>query len=492
MMIRLRLILFCFLLLSIALASVGHAQRLRGQAVTWADFGFVHAVTSSISHTYFATTGGIIRFDKLQQRWEAPLTGADGLDDEIARRIWVDRFDERLYIQTDFGYYEYNKFFERWQPLSELPQIDNGDRHLRALDVLLPSFNANYLGDGRFVDIYGRSYATTDIVDDGNGNLWIGTWGFGPARAEPSSRLMDLLPYGLLQNRITVMQPDDTVIWLAGTVFNDYRTGLTAFNPETNNFFHVESGIGNSFPAVDVNCLEIYDEQIYIGTPLGIYEMQRDNYTVGNPINRRRGLPDENVLAMCARGDSLYVGTAGGMAMVDLKSDSVYQVRPETFFNHAIYDLEPVDNTIWIASALGAYRYSIEDDRLQKFQDPDLLLFNEVYEIKHFENSLWLAADAGVVRLDLESGKSESFLNPSQRTYSRALAVNDRIVALASDGGMTIFFFEGDRSHTREFTPEDGLASSTVYSLLLDGDYIWIGTDRGVTRFYWNNPERVD
>ena len=42
------------------------------------------------------------------------------------------------------------------------------------------------------------------------------------------------------------------------------------------------------------------------------------------------------------------------------------------------------------------------------------------------------------------------------------------------------------------FTTQDGLPSNEIYELLLDGDYLWIGSDRGLTRFLWNDPDRID
>ena len=44
----------------------------------------------------------------------------------------------------------------------------------------------------------------------------------------------------------------------------------------------------------------------------------------------------------------------------------------------------------------------------------------------------------------------------------------------------------------RHFTTEDGLLHDSVRWMLLDGDYIWFGTARGLTRFYWNAPYRID
>ena len=44
----------------------------------------------------------------------------------------------------------------------------------------------------------------------------------------------------------------------------------------------------------------------------------------------------------------------------------------------------------------------------------------------------------------------------------------------------------------RTFTTEDGLIDNRVNDILLDGDYVWFGTERGITQFYWNDPGRID
>jgi hypothetical protein len=44
----------------------------------------------------------------------------------------------------------------------------------------------------------------------------------------------------------------------------------------------------------------------------------------------------------------------------------------------------------------------------------------------------------------------------------------------------------------RLYTRQDGLLHDFVYDMEIDGDYIWFGTEGGVTRFLWNNPVRID
>ena len=222
-----------------------NAIRLRDQAVTFANFNFVNHVASSMSHTYFATTEGIIRYNKFERRWELPLTGSDGMTNEEIKKVWVDTFDDMLYAQTAFSLYEYDLTFDRWYPIDELPEINSDTRHLPRDEPLLPPFQFNYVGGGSLVDPFARSYPVNDILDDHAGRLWVGTWGYGPATAPSSSALLELLPYGLLQNRVNAIHLDDSLVWVSGAVFTSPRTGISVYNPGDNSFFYVESGVSS-------------------------------------------------------------------------------------------------------------------------------------------------------------------------------------------------------------------------------------------------------
>jgi len=478
--------------MTVCLASVSRAQILEGQAVTWANFDYVRAVASSLNKVYFATTGGIIVYDKTRDAWDEPLTGTDGLMGEIPTDLWVDQFGQKLYARTDLGLYEFNTFLARWYPINELPQIDNDTRKVSPPDFLIPQFDANYMGDGRFLDVQGRSFNITTMTRDNSGRLWTGTWGFGPAVADDVSGLTKLLPYGLLQSNVNTILPDDSLLWLSGTISGGTRTGLTAFAPEENEFFYVESGLRQGLPARDVYCMEADPNSLYVGTPDGLYVIDRGNQQVRRRIGHRQGLADDIVVSLKRFGDSLFVGTANGLNLISLNGDTVYSVFSETFAGQTVYDLDRVDSTIWIAATSGAYRYIPSRDRLFQYKDPDLVLFSAVYNIEHYGDALYLASDAGVVRLDLNTGASTPFREPGFNRNGRALAVNESIIATASNRGLTIIFFDRRKPHSRDFDTNDGLASNEVYSLLLDGDYLWVGTDEGVTRFWWNNPNRVD
>jgi ligand-binding sensor domain-containing protein len=468
------------------------ATKLKGQAVTYADFNFVNSVAASMTHVYFATTEGIIRYNRLQDRWEDPLTGAEGLDNEDVTRIWVDVFDKDLYAETSNGLYEYDSLFDRWFTAAELPMLDNNSVHINPPVIMHPPIGFTYGADGLLVDRYNRQFYIHDILDDQGGVLWIGTWGYGPAEAGSTSKQIDLLPYGLLQNRVNALFKQDSLLWLGGSRDYGNRFGISVFNLAENTFSYIESGLDSDFPAVDINCLSGDDTCLYVGTPAGLFCLDKETKGVTRNYSTRSGLSDDNVLCVKVVGDSIFVGTAGGLNVILSSKDSVGVIRPSQFFGEVIYDLELVDSTLWIAGSSGAYRLKLPSGKLQKFQDPHAVLFNQVYDIEQYGDNLWFASDDGLIRLSIKTGETEPFRLTNQKITPRALAVNDTIAAVASDKGMTVIFYKNKKQLIREFTTEDGLASNTVYSLWLDGDYIWIGTDRGLTKFLWNNPGRVD
>ncbi|MEW6412033.1 MAG: two-component regulator propeller domain-containing protein [Candidatus Zixiibacteriota bacterium] len=488
--IRLSIIVLsvCIVLPSACFASMNDVDM-----ITYADFTRVNYIATSISHVYFATTEGIIRYDKSMRQWNDPLTGAEGVDNRDIQRIWCDVFNEKLYIQTSTGYLEYDILFEQWYPISELPSLNVNYAHVRPPSVMFAPPGLNYAAEGYVSDIHGRDFRFNDIVDDRAGNLWIGTWGYGPAVADAATDNIELLTFGLIQNRVDAVYDDDGVLWIGGSTLGSFRTGMTVFDTEENSFEHIETGWEIGLPAVDVNCIDGDDDFVYVGTEDGLFVYDRDDRRVARSLSGRSGLPDDYVHSVCVVGDSIFVGTASGLAMLTFKADSVTYVQPGQFSNADIYDFETTDSSIWIASSSGAFQLHYGSGRLQKLMDPHNVLFGRVFKIERYETSLWLASDGGMVRLDLQTGETTPFVSISSGSRGRPLAVNDRIAALATERGVTLYFLDReDHIYEREFTNADGLPSYWVNCLLLDGDYLWIGTDRGLTRFLWNDPDRLD
>ncbi|HWR83476.1 MAG TPA: hypothetical protein VN285_09240 [Candidatus Deferrimicrobium sp.] len=477
---------------SILLAVPADGAPLKGQAVTWADFNFVNSVTASLSHVYFATTHGIIRYNKLEERWEEPLTGAAGLDDVNVLAVEVNMFDKKLYARTSTSLVEYDALLDKWFPISEVPATDNDIVHLKPPTLMHPPIGFTYGDGGRLIDRVNRPFPISDVVDDRSGYVWIGTWGLGPAQARSATYLVNLLSYGLLQSRVSALFLRDSRVWIAGSAQGSLRSGISVFDPAKNAFTYFESGLGSDLPAVDVNCLAADDSSVCVGTPSGVFVIDRDSQWLKWRLSGLLGLEDDNVTSLQIMGESLFVGTTQGLNLVTGDGDAVTSIRPGMFRGHTIYDLEAADSALWIASTVGAYRLKLPSGRLQQFEDSGAVLFGDVYGVASHGNNLWFVSDYGLVRLNAASGESEPFRWGAAKIIPRSLTVNDTIAAVATNKGVWVVFHQNPARTWREFTTEDGLVSNNTFAVALDGDYLWIGTDQGLTRFLWNNPARID
>lgn len=476
-------------LLSVSILS----SDLSSKIVTYANFSFVRDVASTISHVYFATTSGIIRYNKLEDHWEEPLTNDRNIDNNDIFRVYTDRFDNVLYAATSKGNFEYNTLFKSWIPISDIPIVDNDYIKRSAPDVMFPPAGEIYSPDGYLVDKFGRQFGFESIIDDRSGNLWIGTWGYGCAWAPTNSNVIEHLPYGLLQNKVDALLKVDDALLISGATLGAYRTGISIFYPDDNWFDYIESGIDGFFGRYDITCFEADNEYIYAGTDLGLLIFNRESFTIEKQITERNGLPGNYVFALELIGDSLFIGTSKGLGYLNMGNDSLNYVRPQQFLNIEIYDFASTDSSLWLATSAGAYQLKFNSGQLQKFQDPYLIIFSQALQVEHFDNNIWFSSETGMVSLNLETGETIPYKNIKPRFSSNSIAINDRIAAITTDIGFKIIYYKRkDNIIEREFTESDGLPSGFVNSLLFDGDYLWIGTDKGLTRFLWNDSFRVD
>lgn len=463
-----------------------------GQATTWSDFGYVRDIATSITHVYFATTNGITVYNKSTQSWEAPLTGTEGIDHQDIQNVYCDRFGERLYAKTSNDLYEYAPLFERWYPIASLPEIDTDTRYVQPPDMLVTPFGFSYGDPGVLYGQYNRTFSFNVVVDDGSGDIWVGTWGHGAARYAPPTNVMEMLPFGLLQERVNTIWEENDMLWVSGAVFNSIRTGITGFDRSDTSFTYIESGVIPGFPQYDINCLIGDSVYFYIGTPDGLYVMHRQSEMVEYRVTERSGLIDDNVLSLAANGDTLFIGTEEGLTIYTPTGDSLSYTVPTALAGLLIWDILPHDSTVWIATEQGAFRYFLTDGRLQKFQDPEMVLFGDVYDLEIHNSTLWGISDDGALQLDLVTGRTVAHRVRIDEIWPSAIAVNDSIAAIGGDNGLLLVFYTVDPVFTRRFDTWDGLPTETIFSLRFDGDYLWIGSEEGLTRFWWNNPRRVD
>jgi ligand-binding sensor domain-containing protein len=193
-------------------------------------------------------------------------------------------------------------------------------------------------------------------------------------------------------------------------------------------------------------------------------------------------------LTVCS--DTVMIGTAAGLSV--MHHDSVSVVSSRLLGRSRIFKIEPEDSNFWIATNFGALRIKRSTGEVATFEDPLKMTYGRVYDIVHRGRFLWMSTDNGLLRVNLKTAGTEPYRITLFPNVVRRLAVNDLAAAVASDRGLTLVHYARAKPIYREFTVADGLPSDHINCLLFDGDFLWIGSDAGLTRFWWNNPDRVD
>jgi len=282
----------------------------------------------------------------------------------------------------------------------------------------------------------------------------------------------------------------------------------------------------NVGPSVYVRSLAVDSatNSLWVGTSLGVIEINLDNNNLVNTFTRDHGLANEYVFGIGIDRDGYkWFGTnAGGMSRYKDGDWKVY-FPMHGLADYWIYSFaNDHDGGLWIGTWAGANylnRYTNE------FKTYVKELINEwVYGISvDSKGTVWFGTEGGVSRFDGESWTSWSHKdglggeNSDAQPFSRNTGLGTRSrhdLGILASGKPTynpnyVFSIFADRDDsiwagtwgggvTRykngEWTnlmEKDGLAGNIVYSITQDQDgSYWFGTNKGLSRYdghSWNN-----
>lgn len=479
-------IFLCLFLLIVSQSSLS-SDFYPNLVVNYSDFSYVSSIAAGYQYVYFGTTHGIIRYDKVNNRWDDPLTSIDGFYDRMIYELKASFDDENLWVRTDVGNFEYSETLKSWRPIYDLPNEEPQGHHLKPDPFYFAPWGFNYMPSGYLVDDNGREFRMTDIVDDGWANLWIGTWGLGAARADIDSRRIKLLNFGLLYSDITTMCLNDGVLWMGGLIDSAYRTGVTGFDWRRNNFSYVEYTGDGKLMTAGVYDLYADGNRLYAATDDGVWVIDPKENKFVERLSRRAGIPDDLVLSILVSGNYLLAGTRFGLGVLELHFDTSGQVAKVMMPSATVNCLEKADEDVWIGTDNGVFRWSPDREKLGRLSANELSGFWVINDLYSYNGKMWVAGENELASIDLNTAAIKIY--PEVLNYGgvRAVAAFDTLVAVATGNGLLIIY-DGEKSHYQLFTANDGIIFNNIRDLLFDGDYLWLATDRGLTRFWYKNP----
>ena len=351
-----------------------------------------------------------------------------------------------------------------------------------------------------FHDLPPSSSAITGVkalLEDRNGNLWIGTQGNGLLRFDREHNRFIAYrhnvadPESLAEDSVNALYEDrEGNIWAALGA-----QGLNRFSVRPLPFQKLPYDARRPYQKGETMVNAITGDRRGILWTSTREALNRIDLKTGE--HRNYQINDVVSLAVGRKG-ILWAGTYNdGLSRLDPQTGrfKVYRHNPTdpgSLSNDIVARLL-VDHsgTLWVATYDGLNRFDTSTERFTTYKlDPKRkdLLYIELVEDRR--GMLWLGTHSeGLQRFDPRTGQFTAYAHEETRSDSLS---DDRVNSILIDrsGGMWVGTQNGlDRfnASTSTFTPyttQDGLAGNAVSCILEDdsGD-LWIGTNNGISRF---------
>ncbi len=274
---------------------------------------------------------------------------------------------------------------------------------------------------------------------------------------------------------------------------------------------------------VFVRSLAIEEDKniLWVGTSVGVLEVDLSTRQVKNTFTRKEGLANEYVFGIGIDQQGYkWFGTNGG-------GTSRYKDgKWKTYFPlHGLADYwiytftSQKDGTLWIGTWAGANKFDLKTGEFTTYVKE---LVNEwVYGLGvDSKDRVWFGTEGGVSVFDGENWQSWTHadglgadniegLLPSNNTglgtrsrhelsvmrdgentynpnYVFSICVDSNDLVWAGTWGAGVGVYDGKK--WKNFTHKDGLSGNVVYSVIQDNKgHMWFGTDHGVSRYDGRN-----
>ncbi|MGE0590402.1 MAG: two-component regulator propeller domain-containing protein [Cyclobacteriaceae bacterium] len=284
---------------------------------------------------------------------------------------------------------------------------------------------------------YPEVHQITVGLQDENDEVWLGTFALGLVniRKRVMEKVFSATGYDIV---MAIGKAGDQSYW-----FGSYGGGLFRYNSQTQQseriFFE-----GDDFRKNIVTSLKSVRGETWIGTygGLGLYRDDKFTWVLGqrgNPIDSITSIDVDanNTLWVGRRDKGFEKVTNGGVEHIPFQEQTILSVK-----------YIEADSTLYVGTYNGVYTY--KEGVVEQLNIPTF--------------------DNGVV-------------------YSLDVFRHDYLlVASESDG--VLFYNVKDGSHF-SVSVEDGILSTLLYFIKAEGDYVWIGTVKGINRIRLDGKNKV-
>ncbi len=504
--IRSRVIRVPFTIVSlflIMLFLVPDAQARRrfeeGDWVAWPDSRTYTAFEVGKNTVYFATTNGILRWNRVDERWKNPWFSVPGpleeaifltnplqiKEDPLTQDVWIELKDGWVYRDNTSHYWEY-----RTPQESTLERLNRDP--LTIIDpepgLIEPYQYVVHLDDQSLHYRNQEWDYAGGVSTPWRKDLYAWT-GYGIGLLDKYSPVLDLYPQGAGPSPGLVVT--DSVIWSAGTMDNDGGWLWKMDRKDDNRWQFFDPRIVWGLEPGDVQSMTVdQDGTLWIATNKGL---MYGNGEVFRYLRKTDKLPSERISDVQPMKNGAWIATLHGLAFIVKETGQV--IRPDK-------EKEP-DAALRMWNQLAAY-----EDTLYA-SGPGFLMMHEHGKswteidvpttIGAGSDPMALWAERGYIAIGDRQGIAwrtpkgewkQAFNNLWDEGYVFDIDYHGGYFWLGTDRGLVKY--DPTQGDAILYTSKDGLPGNVVYEVHGEGKVIWMGTDVGLARFRWDVPGRLD
>lgn len=466
--------------------------------VVFGDFRNVFSIYPDTRYVWVASDGGVVIYDKLFHRWRIPHTRTPFpsdikimIADASSGDIWfvtksllgsynpvfqdckiynlpeqnpnsIGVMRKYAYVKYDRQIYEFNKFS------GEFKRLDGAPAGIVWYPKDSPQ-NYPFLAPYFVQDRKLKRYYMTSAARDGE-DLWVGTQGYGLYKYNIYTYEPTHCIFGPGNKCVNVMLKDGDIFWFGG-ISGNVITRWDRKNDEWT-YFSVEDNYG--ILSTSITSITATEKYAWFGTKEGVTRYEKSSgdfqtYTVFD------GLPSNFVLSLAADSLSLWVGTIQGL--VRMEDGNVIE---KALSGVSINDILVRDNETWVASSRGVFR---KKKKWQPFRDPNGILSLETEKVIEDRGRFFFATKMGLVIY--ANGKFQRFTYPVYLPGDRIFSIttDSNNIWIGTNNG--VIKYDEQMKVGERYTSTNSPLKGDIYSMLVNGKYIYFGTEIGLVRYQY-------
>lgn len=436
----------------------------------------IHSITADPSNVYIGTPDAIYIFDKSQNQITRTLTSSDGIIGVI-RMCGYDRESGLLWIVADNTLIGYN------------PRIDFiltlfPDFYIRSLGI--DSSNLYFLTNDKPQKMEKKNRKFQIVNKPSASTLW-----YGEQKSYNVTDYSFLVPYFYIdeyikRHNITVAFEDRKTLWVGADEYgvltydlvtkqklSHWRLGLNIGT--INNIFKVNQDIW----FVGINGYAEYSPQSnnwnYYLTPFGAIFSSQSVLLQPKLLDLRR---ITGISSLIQKQNNYWIGSGDYVYQYEAKSNSL---TPVFRFTIPIQKLSMSDDVLFFIAGNQLYQYQVKKKRIDTIFDPYQKLGFGVFDITKTRARQYFSVYGGFLSFDT-LGNWQHHIPPGidLSIPFTSLASFGNYIFIGTYNGLITFNEETERYDY--FTTKEGLLSNNINAIYADSNYLWIASDRGISR----------